>query len=202
MLVGGGPSSTDVQAMRDGSGPRRLRHLHRPRARTRRCSTVLSTADVCVNPDRANDDERQVHHEQDHGIHGARQTDRAVRSTEGRVSARDASLYAARNDPADFGDKIAELLDDPERRATMGAKGRGGCAMNSRGITRHRSFWRHTTLYSSRSMKVAKFTTRPHVAAEAGFSHHVRHYRIPRQIAPVACRKARCGHGPVGPSRS
>src|SRR5690606_39578693 len=43
---------------------------------------------------------------------------------EGRFSAREASLYAACTDPADFGDKIAELMDDPERRAAMGAAGR------------------------------------------------------------------------------
>jgi glycosyltransferase involved in cell wall biosynthesis len=43
---------------------------------------------------------------------------------EGRFSAREASLYAACTDPADFGDKIAELMDDPERRAAMGAGGR------------------------------------------------------------------------------
>ncbi|MGE5116992.1 MAG: glycosyltransferase, partial [Betaproteobacteria bacterium] len=43
---------------------------------------------------------------------------------EGRWSAREASLYARRNDPADFADCIVALLDDPERRARMGAWGR------------------------------------------------------------------------------
>jgi glycosyltransferase involved in cell wall biosynthesis len=43
---------------------------------------------------------------------------------EGRFSARDASLYAAKNDPRDMAAKIAELLDDPARRAAMGAYGR------------------------------------------------------------------------------
>ena len=44
--------------------------------------------------------------------------------TEGRVLAQGASLYAANNDPIDFGNKIAELIDDPDTRATMGKEGR------------------------------------------------------------------------------
>jgi glycosyltransferase involved in cell wall biosynthesis len=44
--------------------------------------------------------------------------------TEGRFSAQEASLYAKRNDPADFAAKIVELLDDPEKRKAMGAFGR------------------------------------------------------------------------------
>jgi glycosyltransferase involved in cell wall biosynthesis len=44
--------------------------------------------------------------------------------TEGRVSAQGASLYAANNDPIDFGNKIAELIGDPDARATMGKEGR------------------------------------------------------------------------------
>jgi glycosyltransferase involved in cell wall biosynthesis len=43
---------------------------------------------------------------------------------EGRFSAREASLYARRNDPADFAAKILELVDDPAKRAAMGAFGR------------------------------------------------------------------------------
>jgi glycosyltransferase involved in cell wall biosynthesis len=43
--------------------------------------------------------------------------------TEGRHSAQEASLYARRNDSVDFGEKILELLADPERRLRMGAIG-------------------------------------------------------------------------------
>jgi glycosyltransferase involved in cell wall biosynthesis len=44
--------------------------------------------------------------------------------SEGRFSAGDASLYARHDDPADLADKILELIDDPERRAEMGFRGR------------------------------------------------------------------------------
>ena len=43
---------------------------------------------------------------------------------EARVSAGDAALYATPNDEREFARLIAELLDDPERRARMGALGR------------------------------------------------------------------------------
>ena len=44
--------------------------------------------------------------------------------TEGRYSAQEASLYAKRNDSVDMAQKIQELLQDPEKRAHMGAYGR------------------------------------------------------------------------------
>ena len=43
---------------------------------------------------------------------------------EARVSAGDAAVYATPNDEREFARLIAELLDDPERRARMGALGR------------------------------------------------------------------------------
>jgi len=44
--------------------------------------------------------------------------------TEGKVSAGDASLYAAANDPIDFARKIAELIEDPKAGQEMGKRGR------------------------------------------------------------------------------
>jgi glycosyltransferase involved in cell wall biosynthesis len=42
---------------------------------------------------------------------------------EGRVSAQDASLYAARNDPEDLARRLVALLDDESLRKRMGQLG-------------------------------------------------------------------------------
>jgi glycosyltransferase involved in cell wall biosynthesis len=44
--------------------------------------------------------------------------------TEGRFSAQTASLYARKNDPADFAAKIVQLCDNPALRREMGEHGR------------------------------------------------------------------------------
>jgi glycosyltransferase involved in cell wall biosynthesis len=44
--------------------------------------------------------------------------------TEGRRSAEDAALYAKRDDPADFAQKLMTLLDDESLRKDLGARGR------------------------------------------------------------------------------
>jgi glycosyltransferase involved in cell wall biosynthesis len=43
---------------------------------------------------------------------------------EHRVSAQDAAVYAQGNDPSAFASKIEELIDDPDRRRSMGEIGR------------------------------------------------------------------------------
>jgi glycosyltransferase involved in cell wall biosynthesis len=85
---------------------------------------VLSTADLCVNPDRVNpmNDKSTMNKIMEYMAVGKPIVQFEV--AEGRVSAGEASLYAAPNDPADLADKILALLDDPERRARMGAFGR------------------------------------------------------------------------------
>ncbi|MBI3526279.1 MAG: glycosyltransferase family 4 protein [Betaproteobacteria bacterium] len=85
---------------------------------------VLNTADVCVNPDIANEmnDKSTMNKIMEYMALGKPiiQFDLA----EGRYSAQHASLYAKRNDSVDFAVKIVELLDDPARRAMMGDFGR------------------------------------------------------------------------------
>jgi glycosyltransferase involved in cell wall biosynthesis len=85
---------------------------------------MLNTADVCVNPDVANEmnDKSTMNKIMEYMSLGKPIVQFDL--TEGRFSARDASLYARRNDAQDLGEKILELLDDPERRARMGAYGR------------------------------------------------------------------------------
>jgi glycosyltransferase involved in cell wall biosynthesis len=86
--------------------------------------TILSTADVCVNPDRPNpmNDKSTMNKIMEYMALGKPVVQFDL--TEGRVSAQGASLYARNIDVAGFGDKILELTDDPERRAAMGAIGR------------------------------------------------------------------------------
>jgi glycosyltransferase involved in cell wall biosynthesis len=85
---------------------------------------IMSTADVCVNPDRANEmnDKSTMNKILEYMALGKPIVQFDL--TEGRFSAGEASLYARPNDVADFAMKLCELLDDPERRATMGAIGR------------------------------------------------------------------------------
>ena len=44
--------------------------------------------------------------------------------TEGRYSAKDASLYAAENAPKDMANKLIKLANNPKRREKMGKSGR------------------------------------------------------------------------------
>jgi glycosyltransferase involved in cell wall biosynthesis len=84
----------------------------------------LSTADVCLAPDPKNplNDVSTMNK-----IVEYMAMSRPLVSfdlIEARVSAGEAALYATPNDEREFALLIAELLDDPERRARMGALGR------------------------------------------------------------------------------
>jgi glycosyltransferase involved in cell wall biosynthesis len=85
---------------------------------------VLSTSDVCVNPDRVNpmNDKSTMNKIIEYMALGKPIVQFDV--TEGRRSAGEASLYAKANDPIDFASKIISLLEAPEERARMGAIGR------------------------------------------------------------------------------
>ena len=85
---------------------------------------MLNTADICVNPDVANpmNDISTMNKVMEYMALGKPMVQFDL--TEGRYSAQEASLYARGNDPADFAAKIAELIDDPQKRARMGAFGR------------------------------------------------------------------------------
>lgn len=86
--------------------------------------TMLNTADICVNPDVANEmnDKSTMNKIMEYMALGKPIVQFDL--TEGRFSAQEASLYANKNDEKDFARKILELLDDPERRRCMGELGR------------------------------------------------------------------------------
>lgn len=81
---------------------------------------MLNTADVCVNPDVANDmnDKSTMNKVMEYMALGKPVVQFDL--TEGRYSAQRASLYAKKNDAGDLAAKLLELLDDPVRRAAMG----------------------------------------------------------------------------------
>ena len=85
---------------------------------------VLNTADVCVNPDVANDmnDKSTMNKIMEYMALGKPIVQFEL--TEGRFSAQDASLYARKNDPQDLADKLLHLLADPTLRERMGNYGR------------------------------------------------------------------------------
>jgi glycosyltransferase involved in cell wall biosynthesis len=84
---------------------------------------MLNTADVCVNPDVANDmnDKSTMNKIMEYMALGKPIVQFDL--TEGRVSAQDASLYAERNNPLDLANKVVALLDDEALRQRMGQAG-------------------------------------------------------------------------------
>lgn len=122
-IVGGGTSLEEMRALARTLGVADF-VTFTGRVSDEELLAVLNTADVCVNPDVANpmNDASTMNKIMEYMALGKPIVQFDL--TEGRVSAREASLYAAKNDPADLAAKIAELLADPERRKAMGAFGR------------------------------------------------------------------------------
>lgn len=127
----------DVQFVLAGDGPEAER-LHRRAAElgvaghvtftgmlsdSERLGSMLATADVCVSPDEANpmNDISTMNKVLEYMSLGKPVVQFDLR--EGRVSAGEASLYAARNDVTELAKAIASLLDEPETRARMGRAG-------------------------------------------------------------------------------
>lgn len=123
VLVGGGPSLDSLKAQATSMGLDSY-VAFTGRAPDQLLFEVLSTADVCVNPDRVNpmNDKSTMNKILEYMALSKPIVQFDV--AEGRFSAQEASLYAKANDPVDFAEKIEELLADPERRAAMGQFGR------------------------------------------------------------------------------
>ena len=122
-LVGGG---TELQALRDLAQRLGVADYvsFTGRVPDQQLLEMLNTADVCVNSDVANamNDKSTMNKIMEYMALGKPIVQFDL--TEGRVSAQDASLYAARNDPVDLATKILSLLDDEALREKMGQYGR------------------------------------------------------------------------------
>ncbi len=122
-LVGGGTSLAEMRQLAKDLGV--ADHVtFTGRVPDRELLDVLNTADVCVNPDVANEmnDKSTMNKIMEYMALGKPivQFDLA----EGRFSAQEASVYARKNDPQHLAELIVELLDDPARRKRMGEFGR------------------------------------------------------------------------------
>lgn len=123
VLVGGGPALNDLKEMTTDLGLND--HVtFTGRAPDAELFDVLSSADVCVNPDRVNpmNDSSTMNKILEYMAFSKPIVQFEVR--EGRYSAQEASLYAEPNNTEDLADKIMSLLDDPVKSAEMGAYGR------------------------------------------------------------------------------
>jgi glycosyltransferase involved in cell wall biosynthesis len=85
---------------------------------------MLNTADVCVNPDIANEMNDKSTMNKIMEYMALSKPIVQYNLTEGRYSAQDASLYAENNNTKDLAMKILELLDNADRRRVMGEYGR------------------------------------------------------------------------------
>ncbi|MEM8726150.1 MAG: glycosyltransferase family 4 protein [Pseudomonadota bacterium] len=123
VLVGGGPALDDLKSLTADKGLADF-ITFTGRAPDQELFEVLSTMALGVNPDRVNamNDKSTMNKIMEYMSLEKPMVQFDV--TEGRFSAQDASLYAKPNDSIDLADKIVELVDDPERRAAMGAYGR------------------------------------------------------------------------------
>ncbi len=85
---------------------------------------ILSTADICVNPDVVNDmnDKSTMNKIMEYMALGKPIVQ--FEMTEGKFSAQDASLYAEPNNSRSLIDKIIQIIDDPELGRKMGDFGR------------------------------------------------------------------------------
>ena len=122
-LVGGGTSLDDMKQMAQNLGVADY-VTFTGRVPDADMLNMLNTADVCVNPDVANEmnDKSTMNKIMEYMALGKPIVQFDL--TEGRFSAQEASMYAQRNSPEDMARCIVELLDDPKRREEMGAYGR------------------------------------------------------------------------------
>lgn len=119
-LVGGG---TELEAMQTYARDLGVEDYvtFTGRVPDRQLLAMLNTADICVNPDVANEmnDKSTMNKVMEYMALGKPIVQFDL--TESRFSAQEAALYATKNDEIDLATKIAGLLDDAELRRKMGA---------------------------------------------------------------------------------
>lgn len=122
-LVGGGTELVDMKSYASALGVGEY-VTFTGRVPDKEMLEMLNTADVCVNPDVANEmnDKSTMNKIMEYMALGKPVVQFDL--TEGRYSAQQASLYAEKNNELDLARKIVKLLDNPELRSSMGSFGR------------------------------------------------------------------------------
>ena len=125
-LVGGGTSLEEMRALAIALGVDDY-VTFTGRVPDAELLAMLNTADVCVNPDVANEmnDISTMNKIMEYMALGKPIVQFDL--TEGRFSAQEASLYARKNDPVDFAAKIVELVDDPAGARRWARSAAGAC---------------------------------------------------------------------------
>jgi glycosyltransferase involved in cell wall biosynthesis len=90
----------------------------------------LMESDICVNPDLATPMNDKSTMNKIMEYMSVKKPIVQFNITEGRYSAKNASLYAAENNPQDMADKIINLANNPARREQMGEHGRNRLEKN------------------------------------------------------------------------
>lgn len=123
VLIGGGPEFSRLQERVKSLGIADQVEFTGLITSDEKLGAVLATADVCVSPDEANrmNDISTMNKIMEYMALGKSIVQFDLH--EGRVSAGEASLYAARNDVRSLADGIVRLVDDAELRDRMGLIG-------------------------------------------------------------------------------
>jgi glycosyltransferase involved in cell wall biosynthesis len=122
-LVGGGTELTSLQAYAKALGVEDY-VTFTGRVSDQQMLEMLNTADVCVNPDVANEMNDKSTMNKIMEYMALAKPIVQFDLSEGRFSAQEASLYVRRNDTKDLAEKILLLLDDQVKRKAMGDFGR------------------------------------------------------------------------------
>ena len=122
-LVGSGPEAQRLRAASQAMGLADYVNFH-GRLSDADLVQLLSTADVCVNPDEVNAMNNMSTMNKVVEYMALGRPIVQFETREGRVSAASSSLYAVPNDPRSLADEICRVLDDPTLQTEMGARGR------------------------------------------------------------------------------
>ncbi|RJP78012.1 MAG: glycosyltransferase WbuB [Desulfobacteraceae bacterium] len=117
--IGGGPGLEELIDLKNKMGLQDMVNFT-GRIPDRELLEILSTADVCVNPDRPNEMNNISTMIKIMEYMALRKPIVQFDLKEGRFSAQDASLYAENGSIISFAEKIIWLLDNPEERIKMG----------------------------------------------------------------------------------